>query len=231
VGNIGPGGRRQYEENETAMILMGEISKMADSTYNLSFTAGALLIVESLIVAEEYFRANEWSKTAKNVEKKNLLQARTKSAGKRILSEVCARLRLLTAGQLDLLRHGSHSDQQQLLWLAVCKRYEVLFGFASDVVRNKFLHLELALGPHEFDDFLEAKSIWHPEIEGLAASTRVKLCQVALQMLREAGVLSDDHVIQSTHLSTEIARVIQSDSATNFAIFPISESDVRAILI
>ena len=212
------------------MIATSENTEMAKSTYNLSFTAGGLLFSESLIVADEHSKANDWADAAETVERQNLLQARTESAGKRILREVCARLRLLTAEQLELLQKGSRSDQQQLFWLAACKRYELLYGFGSEVVRNKFLQLDLTVSLHDFDDFLEAKCIWHPEIEELAASTRAKLRQVAFRMLREADILSDDSVIQPTILSVELARVIQSEAVSHFAVFPVSESDIRATL-
>ena len=118
----------------------------------------------------------------------------------------------------------------QLLWLAACKRYKLLYEFGSEVIRNKFLQLDLSVSPNEFDDFLEAKCIWHPKIEHLAFSTRTKLRQVALRMLREAEILGADNIIQPIMLSTDVARVIQADAMTLFTIFPVSESDIRSAL-
>jgi hypothetical protein len=212
------------------MIATSESTEMGGSTYNLSFTAGGLLFSESLVVADEHDRAEDWAATAERVERHNLLQARTESAGRRILREVCSRLRLLTSDQLKLLQSGSRSDQQQLLWVAACKRYELLYQFGSEVITNKFLQLDLSVSLNDFEDFLEAKCIWHPEIEKLAASTRAKLRQVAFRMLREADILSNDNLIQPVFLSPEIARVIQSDSMSLFSVLPVSESDIRAAL-
>jgi hypothetical protein len=203
---------------------------MVDSAYKLSFTAGGLLHAESVIVAEEYARRRDWKETIDSVRQQNLLHARTVSAGDRLLREVGSRLRLLTGGQLALLRSGSRPDQRQLLWLATCKRYQLLYEFGSEVIRNKFLQLDLTLGPTEFDAFLESKSIWHPEIEALADSTRAKLRQVALRMLREAEILSADNVIQPLMLATEVARSIQADSIAHFNVFPVSEADIRRTL-
>ena len=212
------------------MIAIPESMEMTGSTYKLSFTAGGLLFSESLIVADEHGRTGDWAAAARLVGNNNLLQARTESAGKRVLREVCARLRLLTSDELNLLRTGPRPDQLQLLWLAVCKRYELLYEFGSEVVRNKFLQLDLSVSPNDFEDFLDAKCIWHPEIEDLAASTRTKLRQVALQMLRQAEILSDDNIIQPATLSAEVAQVIQADATSLFAVFPISDSDIRAAL-
>ncbi len=203
---------------------------MVDSAYKLSFTAGGLLYAESVIVAEEHARRRDWKETIASVRQQNLLRARTVSAGDRLLREVRSRLRVLTDGQLALLRSGSRSDQRQLLWLAACKRYQLLYEFGSEVIRNKFLQLDLVLGPREFDAFLESKSIWHPEIEALAGSTRAKLGQVALRMLREAEILSADNVIQPVILAAEVVRAIQADSIAHFSVFPISEADVRRTL-
>jgi len=202
----------------------------ANSQYLLSFTAGGLLVSQSLVVVDEYARSNDWTLVAENVESQNLLQTRTTSTSKRLLHEIVSRLRLLTIDQLDVLRSGPRSDQQQLLWLAVCKRYRVLYEFASEVVRHKYLQMDLVVVEADFDNLLDEKSIWHPEIEDLAASTRAKLRQVAFRMLREADILSTENVIQPTILSVEIARVIQSDSVTHFTVFPVSESDVRGTL-
>ncbi|MCY2995515.1 MAG: DUF1819 family protein [Planctomycetota bacterium] len=203
---------------------------MAGAAYNFSFTAGGLLCSESVRVADEYARVLDWKATIESVQRQNLLQARTASAGDRVLHEVLSRLRLLTPVQLSLLRSGSSSDQRQLLWLATCKRYQLLYEFGSEVIRNKFLQLDLTLGPTDFDAFLESKSIWHPEIEALADSTRAKLRQVALRMLREAEILSADNVIQPLLLAVVVARAIQADSIAHFNVFPVSEADIRRTL-
>lgn len=203
---------------------------MVDLAYKLSFTAGGLLYAESVIVGEKYAQKRDWKETIDSVRQQNLLRARTVSAGDRLLREVSSRLRLLTAGQLALLQTGSRSDQRQLLWLAICKCYQLLYEFGSEVIRNKFLQLDLMLGPTEFDAFLESKSICHPEIEALVDSTRAKLGQVALRMLRETEILSADNVIQPLLLAAEVARAIQADSIAYFNVFPVSEADVRRTL-
>lgn len=203
---------------------------MITSSYKLSFTAGGLLFGESLIVVDEYSKSLSWDGTVENVNKQNLLQARTQSAGKRVLREICARLQLLSNEQIELIRCGSRHDQLQLLWFAACKRYELLSDFGSEVIREKFLQLDLVVEPDDFDKFLENKTVWHPEIEKLADSTRTKLRQVTFRMLREADIISIDNVIQPVVLSAEVVKTIQLDSPSQFSIFPVSESDVRRTL-
>jgi hypothetical protein len=198
--------------------------------YRLSFTTGGLLLAESVRVAGEYARLLDWPATVQLARRQNLLQTRTASSGDRMLHEVCSRLRRLTPVQLALLLSGSNTDQQQLLWLAACKRYEVLRDFGSEVIRGKFWQLDRVVFADDFDEFLEAKAIWHPEIEKLADTTRAKLRQVALRMLREADILSSELVIQPTIFSPAVARAIHTDSVAYFDIFPVSEDVLRRAL-
>lgn len=193
----------------------------------LSFTAGGLLYTESVIVADVYETCMDWEAAMNTVAAKNLLQARKPSSGKRVLREVTSRLRLLTSEQLELLRTGERTDQNRILWLAACKRYSLLHDFGSEIVRQKYLQLDLAIDSSEFERFLDSQSVWHPEIEKLADSTRSKLRQVAFRMLREAEILSKDHVIQPLLLSPELIDAVRSDSVSHFAIFPVSEADVQ----
>ena len=60
---------------------------MVEAAYKLSFTAGGLLVAESMIVAEEYARTGNWIQTNETVRNENLLRARTASAGDRRVAE------------------------------------------------------------------------------------------------------------------------------------------------
>ena len=200
---------------------------MVEAAYKLSFTAGGLLVAESMIVAEEYARTGNWIQTNETVRNENLLRARTASAGDRLLREVRSRLGSLTEGQFARLRSGSNADQRQLLWLAACKRYRLLYEFACEVIRTKFLQHDVRLRPGEFAAFLEAKSVWHPEIDKCSDSTRAKLAQVALRMLREAEILSADNVIQPMLLGAEVVQVIRADAVEDLCVFPIPDIVLR----
>jgi hypothetical protein len=193
----------------------------------LSFTSGGLLYTECLIVAAVYDTCLDWKQTIETAATQNLLQARTASSGKRVLREVTSRLRLLTPVQLRLLCEGSRTEQNLVLWLAACKRYRILHLFGSEVLRQKYLQLDLTLEVSEFERFLDSQSLWHPEIEELTDSTRAKLRQVTFRMLREAEILSKEDVIQPVLLSPELVDAVRSDSTSHFTVFPVSEADVQ----
>lgn len=183
---------------------------------------------ESITLAELYGREPDWRSVRREVVTHNLLQMRTENASKRICREGISRLRRLTPDQLEIVREGNRQEQVQLLWLAVCKRYRFVYDFASEVVREKFLRLNLKLTQDDYEIFFNSKAEWHPEMERIAESTRKKQRQFVFKMLREADLLSADGMIQPALLSPRVVRAIREDDPANFSVFPVSEENVLA---
>jgi len=197
---------------------------MVATHYVLSFTAGGLLYHESIVVAEAYAAARgDWDRTIANVTEANLLQSRTVSTTARKLREVRKRLQLLSNHEMSLLSAGSRLDQKLLLWLACCMRYQVLGDFARDVLRSKYLQMELFVGAADVERFLEAKAVWHEELDNLAASTRTKLQTVMMRMLREAEMVNVDGLIISPAISVELTSLLAQRPPEHHQLFPISD--------
>ena len=203
---------------------------MTSEQYVLSFTAGGLLYHESIIVAETYCKSRDWNKTTRQINDQNLLQSRVQSTTTRKLREICARLQGLTSPQIELLVSGSRTEQNLLLWLACCKRYQLLADFAQEILHDKFIRLDLTISLIEVGNFVETKSVWHEELENLKESTRTKLVTVMMRMLREAELISNDDVIRPQLMSPQLARVVAADSFELFNIYPVAESDVRGVM-
>ena len=196
---------------------------MIKSRYVLSFSAGGLLYHESIVVAEAFEdTSGDWNRTTANITQENLLQSRTASTTQRKFREVRKRLQLLTPREMTLLVRGSRLDQKLLLWLACCLRYEVLADFARDVLRAKYLQMDLFVASADVERFLEAKSVWHDELENLAASTRTKLQTVMMRMLRESEMVTDDGVVLPPMMSPELQSTILDDSRDHFQFFPVA---------
>ena len=195
--------------------------------YTLAFTAGALLYRESLVVAELFEELGDWDAVGERVMGHNLLQMRTASASKRIFGEVSRRLKELTPAELALLRTGTHQEQAHLLWLAICKRYRFIYEFAVDVVREKFIRLDLDLSYDAYDIFFNNKAEWHPEVEHVAESTRKKLRQVLFRMMREANLLTADNQILPAMLTPREIEVIAADSPSYLLGFPTSPTEIQ----
>jgi hypothetical protein len=194
--------------------------------YVMAFTAGALLLRESVIAAEVYARLGDWWAVRQELLAENLLQIRTPSGAARRGREVVQRLENLTPEQSQLLVDASTGDQGALCWLAICKRYQFVRDFAVSVVREKYVRLDLHLAYDDFDIFFNRQADWHPELETIEPSTRVKLRSNLFAMLREAGILSDGDVIQPALLSPATVAAIRADDPALLAIYPVSDAQL-----
>ena len=203
---------------------------MTNEPYVLSFTAGGLLYHESITVAETYSQSRDWDATIKQINERNLLQSRVQSSTDRKLREICFRLKELSDEGIQLLIRGSRSEQNMLLWLACCKRYKLVAEFAKEILHDKFIRLDFAVTVADVDAFMDAKSLWHEELEKITDNTKTKLQTVIMRMLREAELISSNNILQPKLLSKNLVRVIANDSVELFALFPISETDVKGVL-
>lgn len=200
---------------------------MDEKKYVMSFTAGALLYQESLAVVEVFEELGDWDAVRERVMGDNLLQMRTLSASKRVFREVATRLEQLTPAELELLRIGPREEQGHLLWLAICKRYRFIYEFAVEVVREKFIRLDFDLSYDAYDIFFNNKAEWHPEVEGVAESTRKKLRQVLFRMMREANLLTSDNQILPAMLTPREIEAIAADSPCYLLGFPTSPAEIQ----
>lgn len=196
----------------------------------MSFTTGGLFFNESLVVAEIESDIGDWQKTRDKILADNLLQTRTISSAKRRVREICARLQLLSESQIQLLLDGTRQEQQYLLWLAVCKRYLFISEFATEVVREKYLRMDMALQSSDYDIFFEHKAEWHQELDQLKDSTRAKLRQVLFKILREAEIISSNNLIIPGLLSEQLTKVIAADEPSLLNALPVSDMDIHSWL-
>ena len=192
---------------------------MARIKYIMSFTAGTLLYHESITLAELYHDLRDWETVKQKALDENLLQARTQSAAKRVCRETLSRLKLLTDTEHKLLITGTRQEQNHLLWLAICKRYRFIHDFAVEVLREKYLCLDLVLTKEDYDIFFNNKAEWHDELEHLTDSTCIELRRVVIKMMKEADLLTEHNTINPAMLYKE--------SKEYLAVFPVSEADIR----
>lgn len=200
---------------------------MTDSNYKISFTTGGLFYHEATKTVELYFQLKDWSLVKAQIHNENMLKTRTLSSLKRTARELVQRLEVLTDDQLAILADGSRQEQNHILWLAVCKQYRFVHEFAVEVVREKFLRLDLEISYRDFDIFFNTKAEWNEGLDQIKESTRKKLRQVLFRILTEAEIISSNLMIQPVMISPRVARAICDDDASYLAVFPISEPDKR----
>lgn len=185
---------------------------------------------ESCDIAELYLSLGDWGKVRDLAQRDNLIRSRTTSSSFRVCREICQRLGKLNDDELKALCEGTIQVKQQLLWLAICRSYKLIYEFAVEVVREKFLQLHLDLRQEDYDAFFNAKAEWHDELENLAESTRKKLRQVVFKMLREADLLTKADTINMAMLTPQVALTISKHSPDDLRIFPLSDRDIRELL-
>ncbi|CUR58083.1 conserved hypothetical protein [metagenome] len=196
---------------------------MTDSPtrYALSFTSGALLMREALVAAPIYLREHDWVKVRALIEEDNLLQSRTRSSGFRLAREVAQRLAVLTDDEIELLIDATTSERGHVMWVAACRRYNLIGEFAEEVLRERFLILASTLNYGDFDSFVRGKALWHEEVADLKDSTLQKLRSTVFRMLVEAGLLSGEGHILRAVLSTRVAGALSARTPSDIRFFPI----------
>lgn len=178
---------------------------MADQsqTFKLSFTAIALGHREAVEVISLLGVAGDWDAAAALAIEENPFQKRTSNSTRRIFREVRQRLETLNTTTLEQFQDASNDDQKAILLIAACKCYPFLFDFICTTLADKLMVFDYQVGKDDFDIFWNRSLLDHPELEGIADSTRLKIRQVAFRLLAEAGLLSSTRNPQITpiHIS------------------------------
>lgn len=212
------------------MMVNNKKHMVISEKYNMAFTAGGLFVRESVEIANLYIKSGDWKVVKAQAHSSNLIQSRTASSSERICREICFRLEGLHDDELAVLIDGSLQEQQQILWVAICRRHRFIYEFAVEVIREKYLQLNFDLLQEDYDAFFNAKAEWHDELEKLAESTRIKLRTVVFRMLREADLLTKAHIINPVMLTHQVARTIGVHSPDDLRVFPLPDRDIRELL-
>ena len=195
----------------------------------MSFTTGSLFHRESVKLAALYLELGDWNAVRDKVISENLLQARTLNTLKRVCSEVISRLKTFSIEELNFLVEANPQEQGYLLWLATCRRYRFIADFAIEVLRERYITLKTDVNHEDFDSFFNRKSEWHAELDAIQPTTRNKLRQVLFRILREAGLLASNNIINAAILSPELLNAIPHNNRRDVLFFPVFESDLKGM--
>lgn len=193
---------------------------MADAPYRLGFVSGSLLAHHSKIAAGIFLETGDWETTKQRVRDGNLFQTRTPSTTSRYLLEVVRRLKALDDPLLTIVAGEDPTQRAQVLWVAACRYYQLLGDFASEVVRDKFLHGNQKLQPEDFTRFVNQQSLWHPQLEEKTERTIKNLRNNAFKMLKETSLLEPDGRISQALLSPEVRKAL---APSDLWFFPASD--------
>lgn len=188
--------------------------------YRLSFSTGGLFVAESVRAAELYVSGHNWDDTQALLVDRQIVSFKTLSSGRRVAREITTRLKSLSKPELEYLAATDRENEVNLIWLAVCRTYELIADFVAEELNERLLALRNDLSPAVFESFLVRKSDWQPEVAALTATTRAKLRQVLFRMLREAGYFDSQNGLVGAQLSSTFLNFASRNFPNDLVFFP-----------
>jgi hypothetical protein len=199
--------------------------------YSFSFTGASALLAETLIVAEEYVRLQDWEKVKISVQENNLMNKTKQNTSKRMYHELKKRLELLTNEQLNLLVNGSPDESKAMVLLSIIKTYFFFKDFVIEVIRNKYLLYNNIIVSSDYTSFFNTKAITHNELNTITEKTTNKVKQVLFKMLEQVGLINSAKggIIIKPFLSDDSIKAILNDDPTLLASFLCSDAEIKTL--
>jgi len=160
--------------------------------YTTAFTAGPLMPKRSARIVEAYRRGTPLREIDPSV-----LDINSRGGQQRKSAEIKRRLENADESVWEDLPELPAPERTLVLYYCCLKTYSLLFDFHMEAVLPTWRSADRSFGSHDARRFLEQQAEGHPEIDGWGKSTRKKVRQVMLQMLREAGLLRQGELCQA----------------------------------
>jgi Putative inner membrane protein (DUF1819) len=163
--------------------------------YGASFTAGALLLYESIVVIP-FLLNNDMVGLTQEIEIGEALKINSASSRKRKVGEITKRFKSVKPIVWERFMVSDEQEQVLILYYVCLKTYPILKDFQIDVLLRKWLNYSLSYDKYIFYDFLFRQTENHPEIDEWTDETKNKLSSVINVMLTELGLLKDGELRQ-----------------------------------
>jgi hypothetical protein len=124
---------------------------------------------------------------------------------------------------------GSGEEAAAMAWLGAFRLSRFAFDFAAEVLREKLAARDPVLRRSDYEAFVDQQAPFHANLAALSESTRERLRQALLRMLREAGLLGpgpDFGTVQRPVLSPRARHVITADDARWLAGFLVPDPEI-----
>ena len=197
--------------------------------YNLSFTAGAAMLVETHAVAEVLIECDgDWTKVKDRVFAENIMQKDKKSSTARYYALIKQRLDVLTPEELRLLSESPATIQRQMVLLAICKAYRFIFDFINQYVRDAYFNQYEKVSKTAFNEFFNEKKYEHPELEKVTDKTIAKMRQVIFRILEQTELIdsAENGIIQRPYLRNTVEQAVLKDNPALLSVFMYSNSEI-----
>ena len=199
------------------------------SKYLLSYTAVSLQSYEAEIIANLYKEANDWDSVYKSVVEENSLQKGTIATRKREFIEFKKRVQTLTSEQLNYYEDASSGDVKNLTMLSCFKLYQIIYDFATEIMRSKLLLFDFQMLNSDYESFYDSKRVAYDNLNTISQGTQYKLKQVMFKMFEQAGFIDSvkNKNIQKPYLSEELIKLIVQDDPKYLSAFLYSDNEIN----
>ena len=200
--------------------------------YSFSFTGASALITETLVIAEEYFKLNDWSAVQISLSDNNHLNKVKEGTFKREVSEIKKRLSLLNSDQIQLMIQGSYEDVKSMILLSLVKTYPFVDEFIIEVLLNKYLLFDRTLLDSDYKRFVDSKSFQHPELERFTEIMSKKVKRVVFKLLEQVGLITNikNGILLKPFLSSQVVKVILDDDPAYLSAFLCSSEEIKVLI-
>jgi len=188
--------------------------------YTFGITAAALLYRDSVLLAQLYLEYRDWNVVKDAVIKDNLLQIRTLAAQKRIYSEAYTRVKQLSEEAMAILANGTREEQCQIIWYAICMKYDFVREFALEVLAEKVKRHEFEVTISDFNLYYNTKAELHEKLAGIAEGSRKKLQTNLFRMLVSSGITDSEMKLRLMIVSPRVRELIINEGGLSPAVFP-----------
>jgi hypothetical protein len=191
--------------------------------YSISFTTSSLRKTVSLKLAKLFLEYSDWNRVREIAFAENTLQQRTDRSRKKLFQELSSRLKCLDLAEIQLLVSANEEEQKQLLWLALARRYDFIYDFALEVLREKLISLQYKLIYEDFDAFWGSKAVIYDALDKVTTATQKKARQIVFQMMREADIIDQDNTIQLAQYHNAAIELLKENSPQDLALFTLAQ--------
>jgi hypothetical protein len=197
--------------------------------YNMSFTAGAAMMNETLAVAEALLECDgDWERTKEKTFRENLMNKDKLSSNRRYFLLIKQRLEALNDAEIRMFVNSNVAVQRMIVLLAICKAHAFIFDFITETVRECFYNLHERITNADFNEFFNEKKYEHPELERVTEQTVYKMRQVTFRILEQTELIesAESGELRRPYLTEALERLIVQDDAKWLAIYLYSNNEI-----
>jgi hypothetical protein len=200
--------------------------------YGFSFTSASLRLNDCVKMLE-YAKEHDMEQLANITDAGIVLGSGNSRTNKTIFRELMKRLVLLTDEEREILLNGDLIAQKQISLLSVCKAYQFIREFLTEVVREKFLTFDYQIYEGDYQSFLRKKADKHQEIEELSDLTINKVKQVIFKILEQSGIIDNikSRVIKTQLIDANVVKTIAKDNPNWLKVFLKNDEYISNIII